>query len=405
MSTEESIRRPLEEILVDAYGEDEQLWAFRQVIEDEVSLPTDATVIGETVQVTKIGYEGNPQQGLRATCEKADGKAYEMALADMEFPADSRAASYLKAYRQWLGVTPAPKPRRAEYREKIKQTKAGVGEIDLSKPVDLIVLGIKKGESARCRLLGKDKELTLRTSGLWNAVPGEIITVMPKKHWCYAGHPYLSGDMTGEPRFDMAALGLTSLKLTEQGTWDPNDEYWGEEGEPPEEWAKEIIARGTRPEYKMETVVPGMPADFDIDTDPILLAIELKEAGDDVGADQALTALLIADLRCLDAHAHLGNLEFDRRPETALRHYDIGRQIGELSFGPDFQGVLRWGWVDNRPYLRCLHGYGLCLWRLKRFDEATAVFTRMLCMNPSDNQGARFNLVEIQAGMPRADGA
>jgi hypothetical protein len=48
----------LEEILVDAYGEDEQLWAFRQVIEDEVSLPTEGAVIGEAVQVTQIDYDG-----------------------------------------------------------------------------------------------------------------------------------------------------------------------------------------------------------------------------------------------------------------------------------------------------------------------------------------------------------
>jgi len=221
---------------------------------------------------------------------------------------------------------------------------------------------------------------------------------MPKKHWSYAGHPYLSADITGT-RFDLAALNLTPLKLTDEGIWDPKDEYWGEEDDPLPEWAKEIIARGPRPQYEMEQIVPGVkPEDFDIDTDPIGQAVDLKESGDFIGSDQVLNNLLIADLRCLDAHAHLGNLEFDRRPEMALRHYDIGRQIGELSLGPDFKSVLRWAMIDNRPYLRCLHGYGLCLWRLKRFDEAAAIFTRMLWMNPSDNQGARFNLSEVRAG-------
>ena len=381
------------EILVDAYGEDEQLWAFRQVIEDEVTLPTEGTVIGETVQVTKIDYDGNPQRGLRAVCKKVDGKSYEVSLADMEFPAVPRAASYLKAYQQWLGVTPAPKSRRAEPRKKVKQTKATVGEIDLSKPVELIVLGIKKGESARCRLLGKDKELTLRTSRLWDVVPGEIVTVMPKKHWSFAGHPYLSADITGN-RFDLAALGLTRLKLNEFGLWDPAEHYWGEDDGPEDDWEKEIKAAGPRPEYEMGKIVPGEdPEDFD--SDPILEAVELKDAGDPTAADQLLNGLLIADLRCLDAHTHLGNLEFDRSPQTALRHYDIGRRIGELSLGPDFNGVLPWGLIDNRPYLRCLHGYGLCLWRLNRIEEATAIFTRMLWLNPSDNQGTRFNLGEV----------
>lgn len=288
-----------------------------------------------------------------------------------------------------------------ELREKIKQTKAGVGEIDLSKPLALIVLGIKKREAARCRLLGKDKELTLRSAGVWDVAPGEIVTVMPKKHWSYAGHPYLSGEIMGS-HFDLAALGLKPLKCDEdRDLWDPKDEYWGEDDQPLLDWEKEIIAHGPRPQYEMEQILPGVkPEDLDIDTDPIGLAVDLAEAGNFVAADQALNGLLIADLRCLDAHAHLGNLSFDRRPETALRHYNIGRQIGELSLGPDFRGILRWARLDNRPYLRCLHGYALCLWRLKHFTEAENVFTRMLWLNPSDNQGARLCLTAVRDGSP-----
>ncbi|NQT94036.1 MAG: cytoplasmic protein, partial [Lentisphaerae bacterium] len=324
MSPDNFTDKLLEEILVDAYSEDEQLWAFWQVIKDEVPLPAEGTVIGETVQVTKIDYDGNPQRGLRATCGKGDGKPYEVALEDVEFSEESRAASYAKAYRQWLGVPQPAKTRRAEFREKIKQTKVQVGEIDLDKPADLVVLGIKQGESARCRLIGKDKELTLRASGLWKVMPGEIVTVMPKKHWSFAGHPYLSADITGI-RFDLATLGLTPLELNQFGMWDPAEHYWGEDDEPEEDWEKEIKAAGPRPEYEMAKIVPGEgPADFD--SDPILEAVELKDAGDPTAADQLLNGLLIADLRCLDAHAHLGNLAFDHSPETALRHYGIGVQ-------------------------------------------------------------------------------
>jgi len=63
-----AVDRLLEEILVDAYGEDEQLWAFRQAFVDEMPLPGEGTVIGEAVSVTRIDYDGNPQRGLRATC-------------------------------------------------------------------------------------------------------------------------------------------------------------------------------------------------------------------------------------------------------------------------------------------------------------------------------------------------
>jgi tetratricopeptide (TPR) repeat protein len=108
-------------------------------------------------------------------------------------------------------------------------------------------------------------------------------------------------------------------------------------------------------------------------------------------------ALCQADLRCLDAHSHLGNLFFDLRPQQALRHYEVGMRIGELSLGNDFNGVLPWGYIDNRPFLRCFNGYGLCLWRLGRFDEAERVFDRMLWLNPSDNQGVRFIVDEVKA--------
>lgn len=110
-----------------------------------------------------------------------------------------------------------------------------------------------------------------------------------------------------------------------------------------------------------------------------------------------------SDLRCLDAHAHLGNLAFDHSPKEAIRHYEVGVRIGELSLGPDFGGLLPWGYIDNRPFLRCLSGFGLCLWRLNRFEEAERVFERMLWLNPTDNQGVRFLIEEVRARKPWAE--
>ena len=52
--------------------------------------------------------------------------------------------------------------------------------------------------------------------------------------------------------------------------------------------------------------------------------------------------------------------------------------------------MLPWILIDNRPFMRCLHGYGIALWRLRRFKEAEEIFRRMLMLNPSDNQGVRF---------------
>ena len=72
----------------------------------------------------------------------------------------------------------------------------------------------------------------------------------------------------------------------------------------------------------------------------------------------------------------------------------------EVSLPPGFDGILSWGMVDNRPFLRCLHGYGLSLWKLGRADEAKRSFERQLAFNPPDNQGVRFLLEELKAGKP-----
>ena len=116
----------------------------------------------------------------------------------------------------------------------------------------MVVLSVKE-RTARCRLLQSERIITLRASGLWNLVPGEIVTVKPHKQWRYGGHPYLSGEIE-RTRVDVATLGLEPLRLQELGIWDPDEHYWGEENEPIEEWAKPIIARGSRRQFELEQV-------------------------------------------------------------------------------------------------------------------------------------------------------
>ena len=193
--------------------------------------------------------------------------------------------------------------------------------------------------------------------------------------------------------------GLVPLTLQPRGDWDPTKEYWGETGDPIESWARPIIKRGPRPMYEMEQILPGAdPGDFD--SDPILKANQLKNRGQVSRAKRLLEKLLIQDIRCLDAHAHLGNLAFDKNIRTSLDHYQRGVLIGELSLGDNFEGVLPWGMIDNRPFLRCMSGSGLCLWRLKRFEEAEAVFERLLWMSTSDQLGVRFLLPQVHARKP-----
>jgi hypothetical protein len=273
-------------------------------------------------------------------------------------------------------------------------------ELHPSAPIELVVLAIRK-RGARCRLLGSGQVITLRAGNLHRIVTGQIVRVQPAKHWRHAGHPYLSGEII-DARIDAAALGLVPLELHSFDAWNPADEYWGEEGEPLEEWAERIIARGPRPAFEMEQVLAGSERS-DLDSDPIIASNERKDAGDLAGAQEILEELLEVDPRCLDAHAHLGNLVFHHSPQWACHHYEVGVRIGELSLGDGFEGVLPWGLIDNRPFLRCMHGFGgfgLCLWRMARWEDAARVLERMLWLAPSDNLGVSSLLPAVRAREP-----
>lgn len=134
-------------------------------------------------------------------------------------------------------------------------------------------------------------------------------------------------------------------------------------------------------------------------------AAALAAAGAWHEAADLLGDLLTADLRCLDAHAHLGIFELQKTWPEALeraeRHYRMGVVIGELALPVpvlDFQGRLPWGFIDNRPFLRCLHGLGLTLWRKGDLATAGRIFERLVWLAPHDGLGARFLVNDVRAG-------
>jgi len=179
----------IEEIIIDAYGDDEQLWAFRQAFEDDVNLPADGFVIGEPVSVVKIDYDGNERGGVTARCRRQDGSEHVIAASDVVFPEGSIGAQYVDAYRKRLGLEPYPAGTPTHSRRK-RQHKATADDLDLNAPVELVALAVKE-RAARCSLMGGDRVITLRASLHSYLVPSEIVTVKPLKQWRYAGHPYL----------------------------------------------------------------------------------------------------------------------------------------------------------------------------------------------------------------------
>lgn len=117
----------IESITVDAYGDDEQLWAFRQAFEDDVALPSDGFVIGEPASVVTIDYDGNTRRGLTARCRRQDGSEHLAAACDVVFPQHSSGARHIAAYRKWLGLDPyaakTARPRAEHVTTKSRQNR------------------------------------------------------------------------------------------------------------------------------------------------------------------------------------------------------------------------------------------------------------------------------------------
>ena len=266
-------------------------------------------------------------------------------------------------------------------------------------PARLDAAVLKVGaQSIRARILGEPTQLTFRSSDVWAVVPGHIVTLQIEKRWMWRGDAYASGRIEN-PRIDIAALGLEPLPLHDEHLLNLREVY--ENVRSPDPYAplwRKLTAK-PRLSYEMDGIAWGAFPGSDPDDCPTSDASELIESGDLDGAYDLLMETLLRDLRCIDAHAHLGNIAFDRSPERAMVHYDIGIKIGELSLPPGFDGVLVWGQLYNQAFLRCLKGYALCLWRLGETAMADKVFRRILSLNPNDNQGVRFCPQDLREGL------
>lgn len=96
------------EITTDAYGDDEQLWAFLQTIQDGIELPSEAFVIGEPVSLVAFDYDGNKRRGLVARCLREDGSEHVVAVSELVLAPRVSGGQFLAAYRKWMGLDPLP---------------------------------------------------------------------------------------------------------------------------------------------------------------------------------------------------------------------------------------------------------------------------------------------------------
>ncbi len=109
----------------------------------------------------------------------------------------------------------------------------------------------------------------------------------------------------------------------------------------------------------------------------------------------AKKALAISPL-CADAYVLLA-LNEAHGADEALGLYCKGVKAGEQALG---ERAFRedaghfWDILETRPYMRARHGLAGALWELGSHDEAIAHYQAMLSLNPNDNQGIRYLLID-----------
>lgn len=106
---------------------------------------------------------------------------------------------------------------------------------------------------------------------------------------------------------------------------------------------------------------------------------------------------------CADAYVLLAEEQAESLKE-ALANFHAGVKAGERALGEAYfeeNAGYFWGLLETRPYMRALQGLANCLWEMGRTEEAQRHYEEMLRLNPNDNQGIRYTLLDLylEAGL------
>ncbi len=140
--------------------------------------------------------------------------------------------------------------------------------------------------------------------------------------------------------------------------------------------------------------------------DAQIIAYDAMEAGGAPRLKLAGEALAVSGL-CADAWGLLAS-EAPAGSPLALSLWRQAVAAGEVAIGPwrmvEWQGEF-WGILETRPYMRARQGMALELRRQDQLGEAIDTLRGTLALNPNDNQGIRYILLDwlLEAGaLPEA---
>jgi len=150
------------------------------------------------------------------------------------------------------------------------------------------------------------------------------------------------------------------------------------------------------------------------DMDPALQKAQqiMYDAWDEQNPARRITlakrALQISS-NCADAYVLLAEEEA-QTPQQALKYYQAGVEAGRRALGEDFltnpdnTGYF-WGILETRPFMRAMEGLGTVQWELGHHEKAEQQYRELLRLNPGDNQGIRYLLLQLLIDMGRDEQA
>lgn len=95
----------IDDLTVDAYGDEEQLSGFLVSAEEALQRGERARIVGVEVEVIDVDVGPDARTGLTGRVRR-DGTTYEVALGDLAFGSASELGLVVAAYRRWQGRTP-----------------------------------------------------------------------------------------------------------------------------------------------------------------------------------------------------------------------------------------------------------------------------------------------------------
>lgn len=125
-------------------------------------------------------------------------------------------------------------------------------------------------------------------------------------------------------------------------------------------------------------------------------ASDLYFTGEIAEAKTILNDIIQKDSHFIDAYNLLGNIELELgHYKQSKQQHQKALQVGEQLIPDSFDGKIRWGFTENRPYLRALHSVAIDHVYENDYARGIDLLERILNYNPDDNQGVRYLIGDL----------